>query len=133
MSTRLANGRHPSWYDTIHAWMRRNHPKTGTCAGCGASSKTEWALIHGREYSRDRDDYRELCRKCHSRYDLGGGNCHSAVLTLAQVTEIRAMYKPGKSAGRGEQPGSARALARKFGVNRTTIKAIVTNQSWVRT
>jgi hypothetical protein len=27
------------------------------------------ALIHGRVYSRQREDYRELCRLCHNRYD----------------------------------------------------------------
>lgn len=29
----------------------------------------EWALKHGREYSTNKEDYFQLCRRCHSNYD----------------------------------------------------------------
>lgn len=59
-------------YATIHAWLRNNCDKTGTCDECGKSARTEFALIRGREYSRNRQDYRELCKRCHNAYDNVG-------------------------------------------------------------
>ena len=68
---------HPAWwkgdavgYRAIHTYLQRHFPKTGTCDECGAASaRTEYALIQGRAYSRDRADYRELCKRCHNEYD----------------------------------------------------------------
>jgi hypothetical protein len=59
-------------YRALHGWLNKHHPRCGKCESCGASGKTVYALTHGREYSRSRDDYRELCQKCHMQYDLGG-------------------------------------------------------------
>jgi hypothetical protein len=68
-------GKDSTAYGTIHGWLRRNYPKTGTCDECGEQRRTDYALIHGREHGRDRARYRELCRKCHVGYDgsAGGG------------------------------------------------------------
>jgi hypothetical protein len=54
--------------------------KTGVCAHCGEAKKTDSALIHGRadrstikerrEFSIDPNDYMELCRSCHMKYDM---------------------------------------------------------------
>lgn len=68
----------PNWkgdnasYRAIHSYLSRHFPKTGICEECGAMKRTSYALIHGREYSRDRDDYREMCHKCHMGYDMAG-------------------------------------------------------------
>jgi ribosomal protein L34 len=56
-------------YSALHKWLRRHLHKTGACEECGAIEETEWSLIGGRQYSRDRSDYRELCRPCHRTYD----------------------------------------------------------------
>ncbi len=74
----------PAWkgddvsYSGIHRWLRNNFEKTDGCIRCGKStgfkdnrSGTVWALKKDRDYSRDRDDYLELCVKCHSLYDWG--------------------------------------------------------------
>lgn len=67
----------PGWkgdqatYRTIHSYLANNYQKSGVCEECQRRKRTEWALIEGREYSRNRDDYRELCRKCHAIYDTG--------------------------------------------------------------
>lgn len=73
--SRLAE-RHPLWqgdaadYNTIHQWVSRNHPKTGRCEWCGTTAATEYAfLAGGRECTRDRADYAELCVPCHRRHD----------------------------------------------------------------
>lgn len=65
----------PGWrgdeagYQAIHIYLRRNFPKAGACDGCRERKPTDYALIKGRAYTRNRDDYRELCKGCHLRYD----------------------------------------------------------------
>lgn len=69
-------------YGAIHTWLRKRFPKSGVCDECRREVvTTDYALIHGREYSRDRADYRELCRKCHVAYDGIGGSRWRGVVT----------------------------------------------------
>lgn len=119
-------------YAGIHKYLADHFPKTRRCDNCqSADVPTDYALIHGRDYSRDREDYLELCRSCHMHYD-GGENHHKAKLTWDQVEEIRRRHVPGRRAGAGPQPNSARALAREFGVAKATINAIVSGTGWQR-
>ena len=67
---------HPSWwkgddagYRALHTYVNKHYPKNKVCEECKQDGRTDYALIHGREYSRDRTDYRELCRVCHTTYD----------------------------------------------------------------
>ena len=98
-----------------------NYPKAGVCEECGQPARTEYAVIHGRSPSRDRDDYLELCRKCHMRYDLSGERGPRVILTWAQVGEIRELAASGRP---------YRALASEYGVSKSTIGAIVTRRTW---
>ena len=59
-------------YRAIHTYLSKHFPKSGICEECGEAKPTDYALIKGREYSRDRTDYRELCRRCHVFYDETG-------------------------------------------------------------
>lgn len=96
-------------YRAIHGYLCAHYPKSGICDECSRStSRTEYALIHGREYTRNREDYRELCRPCHMRYDLGG----SRVLADRDIGDIRARY------ARGEKQ---RDLAAEFGVSKALV------------
>ncbi len=63
-------------YAAIHRWLRHWHPKTGICERChvdvGPKGRggTHYALRNQTEpYTRDRDDYLELCPACHVRFD----------------------------------------------------------------
>jgi hypothetical protein len=57
-------------YDALHSWLRATYRKNGVCDKCGGSfARTEFSLIHGRSYTKSREDYRELCKKCHMNYD----------------------------------------------------------------
>jgi hypothetical protein len=66
---------HPNWkgdqagYEAIHIYLNDHFPKVGICDECKHPRRTHYALITGRSYSRNRDDYRELCSPCHGRYD----------------------------------------------------------------
>lgn len=54
-----------------HAWLNRNNPKSGVCERCGEHRKTHLAFKGANgEWSRNRDDYLELCPSCHKRFDL---------------------------------------------------------------
>lgn len=61
-------------YITVHGWLYRHFPKSGTCEKCGAHvgteryRGTEYANLSG-EYHRDRDDFLELCIPCHRKFD----------------------------------------------------------------
>jgi len=65
----------PAWrgtkasYKATHKYLVENFPKRGVCEECKAEARTDYALIRGRSYTRNRYDYRELCRPCHVRYD----------------------------------------------------------------
>jgi hypothetical protein len=105
----------PNWqgddvgYQALHRYLRDNFPKSGVCDECAADPvRTEWALIHGRSYTRDIHDYRELCRRCHLRYD------GQLKLDDALVGILREMRAGGATLGRiaAEHAISIRTVAR---------------------
>ena len=72
-------------YNALHTYLRKHFPKSGICDECGEAKRTEYALIKGSEYSRNREDYRELCKLCHNRYDEIGGSRWRGVTTARQA------------------------------------------------
>ena len=126
--------RHPAWkgdaagYVSLHIYLGRRHPKTGICEECGKpSGRTEYALIHGREYSRNRHDYRELCVRCHSRYDRGGiAQPREAIAKWAKLTEddVREIRRQRR------QGAKLRSLAEIYGVSCPTISEAANGRTW---
>jgi hypothetical protein len=115
-------------YSTAHEYLRTHHPKTGRCEFCGKEGqRTEHALKRGRKYSKHRDDYMELCIRCHRAYDGNnpvaphGEDCPNAKLTESIVREARVRYLAGES---------GRALAREFGVTQGTMQPALTGKTW---
>lgn len=62
-------------YLAAHKRHLRYWTKTGTCTACGTIGATEWAWCHTASqpggYSDKREDYTELCKRCHRRRDRG--------------------------------------------------------------
>lgn len=61
-----------SEYIAIHVWLSKNFPLPKKCSNrkCPrVSSKFVWALIHGKEYERNRSNFKVLCDPCHRKYD----------------------------------------------------------------
>jgi len=59
---------------TIHDWLRRNHVLLGTCDRCGQDKETEFAFLrHPAPYTYNREDYAEMCRRCHMYFDIDTG------------------------------------------------------------
>ena len=59
-------------YSGVHCWLRRKNGSATHCTNrqCRKPSKRfDYALIHGKNYSRNRSDYTMLCRRCHIYYD----------------------------------------------------------------
>lgn len=58
-------------YRSLHAANSRNWTRPESCEFCGdrESPVYDWALLRGREHSWAREDYINLCRKCHNQYD----------------------------------------------------------------
>jgi hypothetical protein len=64
----------PSWkgnkvgYSGVHTWIKRNWERKGICELCGSNRYVDW---HNKDkkYTRNRNDWEELCRKCHMKED----------------------------------------------------------------
>jgi hypothetical protein len=77
ISVRMRNENSPLWkgddvgYVAAHTWLTKNfgHEKT-ECEDCGATDDLQWAF-KGRSggHSRNREDYRILCPRCHYYFD----------------------------------------------------------------
>lgn len=55
-------------YSTIHKWLVTNFKKSGKCEQCGKECRTTWANMK-EEYTRDKENYKELCYHCHNLHD----------------------------------------------------------------
>lgn len=55
-------------YSGLHNWIRRNYGKPKQCHNCKSRKNVQWANI-SQSYSRDRNDWVELCVSCHHRFD----------------------------------------------------------------
>lgn len=149
LSVALSGDKQGGWkgddasYRALHGYICAHHPKTGTCEECGqAAERTQYALIHGRTYSRNRSDYRELCSPCHVRYDRGGKRLSAdarakvsvgmranrdsraqSKLTMVIATEIRRRH--------AAEGISHAALAREWGVGRQTVSDLLSGRTWM--
>ncbi|HCX21358.1 MAG TPA: hypothetical protein DHN29_05550 [Cytophagales bacterium] len=56
-------------YSSKHKWMLRHRGKAKKCEFCGKEGEwIDWANKSG-EYKREDDDWMQLCRSCHKKYD----------------------------------------------------------------
>lgn len=71
---RLIGERHHLWkgdnvgYVGLHYWVRRRLGDAQVCSQCGGKKNIQWAN-KSHEYKRDADDWLQLCRPCHMKYD----------------------------------------------------------------
>ena len=55
-------------YRQLHSWVKKVKTKIGMCEHCHRYKNTDWAN-KSREYKRELNDWIELCRYCHIKYD----------------------------------------------------------------
>lgn len=60
-------------YGAIHTWQLRNFGKATKCENPNCTTvgcKTfDWALIKGKTYDKVKENFMQLCRGCHVKYD----------------------------------------------------------------
>lgn len=62
-----------SAYSAIHHWLKYHYGVATKCEGdkcLGFSKKYQWAKKRGVLYDYKRENFIQLCRSCHSRYDF---------------------------------------------------------------
>jgi len=70
----LVAEKNPNWkdinatYGHKHRWIRQHYGKASECQSCGSEYMVEWSNVD-HKYSRDINDYQQLCKKCHAEYD----------------------------------------------------------------
>lgn len=57
-------------YFAVHDWIKRNYGKARECINCKTKTakRYEWANI-SKKYLRDINDWKQLCKSCHAKYD----------------------------------------------------------------
>ena len=61
------------YYRIVHDWLHKHYGKPNKCENpnCDRQGRRfEYALRHGFEHKRNRDNYIQLCSKCHRNYDM---------------------------------------------------------------
>lgn len=80
--------KNPNWkgkdvgYYTLHAWLTTTYGSPPACEHCGKEGKKlangrwniDWASKDNKTYTRDKDDYFGLCRRCHFKHDNSLGS-----------------------------------------------------------
>lgn len=59
-------------YFALHHWVNRTFGKAIVCEKCSSTLNVQWAN-KSYNYKRQRNDWLELCYKCHRKYDLENG------------------------------------------------------------
>lgn len=65
-------GENPS-VKAIHRWINKYYGKADHCENSDCEGKSnwfEWALLKGCTYARDIKVFKQLCRSCHTKYDM---------------------------------------------------------------
>lgn len=76
----------------IHSRLNKEHPRSGICEECHEPADTQYAYLwHPLPYTDRRDDYKELCPRCHRRADTARRKqVYAAFLQLAETFDFDA-------------------------------------------
>lgn len=64
---------HPNYkesitYGNLHKWINKVKPRKGKCELCGNEGRTEYSN-NDHLYKRNTEDYKELCKPCHIKWE----------------------------------------------------------------
>lgn len=62
-----------SEYRVIHSWIQYRYGRASKCENKKCQRKSamfNWCLKKGKKYERKRENFFELCKSCHSKYDF---------------------------------------------------------------
>lgn len=78
MSKKRVTVGNPNWKGNkasklgIHRWINRNFPRLNICSACKKKGSTDYSNKY-HTYKRLIEDWQELCRSCHQKYDYKNG------------------------------------------------------------
>ena len=67
--SKINRAKYTTNYDRIHVWLLKNYAKRGVCEFCKKEKKTQFAVKADKKHAKKRENYLELCVRCHSKYD----------------------------------------------------------------
>lgn len=59
-------------YERVHKWIKYHYGSASKCDNKNCekkSDKFDWALKRGLKYEKNRDNFNQLCKSCHSKQD----------------------------------------------------------------
>lgn len=56
-------------YYGIHDWLYLHFGKANKCERCGSDKRVQWAKLKDKKYERKRENFWQLCSRCHVVYD----------------------------------------------------------------
>ncbi len=91
-------------YNNCHAYISRHYGKATKCENLECSYKNpkryEWALLKDKDYSKNIEDYIQLCPSCHRKYDFteekrfNMSNAHKGKIRKSQQGKNNKKSKP---------------------------------------
>lgn len=104
-------------YDALHSRIRRKYGNAPLCTLCDNRNnyRLEWALIKGREYTFNINDYIPLCASCHRKYD---GNVGKVGMRKTYIPSLN--RKPIHNS-KGDKYLSVTGASDATGISRTAI------------
>jgi len=72
MFTNNLSKKERSFYSSVHYWLKHNYGVASKCESKNCTKKStdyQWAKKREKEYDYKRDNFINLCRSCHAKYD----------------------------------------------------------------
>lgn len=83
-------------YWGIHQWLRKHYGSANKCESqmigieCGGKSETfNWSKLQNKQYERKRENFIQLCRSCHNKYDMTQGTKDKISLTMKEYIKSK--------------------------------------------
>jgi hypothetical protein len=124
-------------YQKCHAWIYSHYGKATKCENDNCNFKYpkryEWALRDGRTYSKNVDDYIQLCTSCHRKYDFSESTRQKYINNTTCEAHNRAKFKNADVLeivdllNNGE---SITDVSNKFNVSEAAILDIKIGRNW---
>lgn len=120
-----------STYNNIHTALKKKYGNAKRCVFCDSytAKRYEWALIKGREYSTNRDDYLELCPSCHRKYDETEESKIKKRDGSPHIPNVTRKGVEGEKDGSIVQFNSAFWASKELGISRTSICNVLANRA----
>jgi hypothetical protein len=113
---------HKLEYYAIHRHLGTYYPKKLVCEHCNKPAKTHYALMKGKEHERNRDNYLELCPKCHKAYDYDPEYYKAYAEHFARLTELKEPDPMTKEIFvRWANGETMKAIGESYGITDTTV------------